>query len=220
MQRETNIKHLWDVKSTGRHDTKRVRRKSPRAVNRGKKSDCCAKAQWRETLWRPRLLVRPSRGQREFKRNSQICLSYRWDFVSCGNRGTNRNWACYFVDACTYPCWSWCLHVGVILPRCLVKKTWQLPTHETWTHRGFAGYHTVTQCLLWDDTCRFNSSPHLKRRASDPPLVLAVLLPLLNSCQAQLLIRCSVSHFKLLKLQEKTAAHKKRVESFPALLMS
>lgn len=122
MQRKTNIKYLRVVKSTGRNGTKRVRRKSLRAVNRGEKTDSCAKAQWRKTLWRPHLLVRPSRGQGEFKRNSQIWLSYRWAFVSCGNIGTNANWPCYFVDACTYPCWWWCLHVGVILPQCLGEK--------------------------------------------------------------------------------------------------
>lgn len=113
-------------------------------------------------------------------------LSYSLILVSCRSIGTNMDWPFYIVYTPTYThCDPDTWTLGSSCCSAWMKKTssW-LPVWETWAHSWITGNHTVSHSAdLWGRACRFNSSPHLKRRGSGHSLVLAVLFPLLNSCQ-------------------------------------
>lgn len=151
-------------------------------------------------------------GSGEFNRKSQNCLSWKFIYGSCRNKGTNKNWPFYFMCTCIHTPRPPHLNTGAVLPQCLDENSsLQLLTHETWVHSWVTGYHTFSHSVvLWGRACRLSSSPHL-RRVSCVSLVLAVIA-LVKLMPTWLLIRYAASHLKLLKLQKKKlAAHKKRV---------
>lgn len=114
-----------DVNSRGKNDTKRVHVQSTE-----EKSDSCAKTQWRETLWRPPLLVRTLWGQGSSAETAKTVLQ----FDSCQlQKQRNKCELTILLYVCTL--WSWHLNIGAILPQCLDEKaSSQLPTHMRLEH--------------------------------------------------------------------------------------
>lgn len=155
-----------------------VRRRSLCAVSRGKKSDYCAKMQWRETLWRLHLFSQTLVGLGGVQQKQPGLTVLQMRFCQLQKHRDKCELTLLLYGHIYIP--TLILNVGVVLPQG-EKPLHSLP-HTRFKQLWVTGYHTVRCSVgLWDKARWFNISPHLKWRISHSPL--AVLFPLLNLCQ-------------------------------------
>lgn len=174
-----------DVNSRGKNDTERDRRKSPCAVKGGKKWLLCQDAVEGDTL-KASSISQALVGSGRVQQKQPELTALQIDSCQLQKHRNKQEWTILlYVDRYINTLWSWHLSIGAIRLHCLDEKaSSQLLTHETRAHSWVTGCHKVSRSVvLWGRACRFNTLPHLQRGVFGPSLVLAVLFPLLNSCQ-------------------------------------
>lgn len=192
-----------------RNDTKRDRRRrSPCAFNRGGRW-LLSQIQWRETFWRSFPWVWPSGvwGVQQKEPELSALQINLWQLQKQRNKQEL----------------TILLYVHVYTPRpphlniraCLVTVPgWKFlctasDTRLECTAELLGTTHSATVWFYKAEHAEKGSLPHLRRGVSGPSLVLAVIA-LAKLMPTWLLIRYSVSHLKLLKLQNKTSSSEEK----------